>query len=145
MSLSLPGQDAIMYRGNRFYQGNDVSHSTCTHQDRVIPWCNWCSPPSPPHPPLLHITSTTDRTQSETSRWSHVPHSHLRNHLKSTKKKQNTPKKRFFCLVSLLMLGVDKECLCERIWCESIISYYAFKVLPLLASYLWEKMNLMVL
>lgn len=150
------------------------------------------APPSPPSP-LLHITSTTDTTQSETSRWSHVPHSHLRHHLKSTlKKKQNTQKKwlnvrdysstgqcwgslrtsgsqigwepewepdrwfsalwdlppptfkvlndvrpkveRFFCLVSLLMLGVDKECLCRRIWCESIISY-AFKVLPLLASY----------
>lgn len=55
------------------------------------------APPSPPSP-LLHITSTTDTTQSETSRWSHVPHSHLRHHLKSTlKKKQNTQKKMIEC------------------------------------------------
>jgi hypothetical protein len=71
MSLSLAGQDAILSRGNRFYQG-------------LFPGVTGASPPTIDS----HHKYKTDRTQSETSRWSYVPHSHLRHHLKSTKKKQ---------------------------------------------------------
>jgi hypothetical protein len=74
MSLSLAGQDAIFCPG--------VTGSTRA----LFPGVTGAPPP-----PTIHKYKT-DRTQSETSRWSHVPHSHL----KSTFKKKD-PKKKMEC------------------------------------------------